>query len=66
MLRQAGLWLGLSVMLAAFALWGTNGLAFAPGKQAPEISGGPWLNSQPLTIHALKGRVVMVQFWTYG
>ena len=43
-----------------------SGQAFTVGKPAPEISGGPWLNSNPLTINDLKGRVVVVEFWTYG
>ncbi|MFQ5745131.1 MAG: hypothetical protein ACE5HV_16345 [Acidobacteriota bacterium] len=33
---------------------------------APEISGGPWINSEPLTLEKLRGRVVFVEFWTYG
>ena len=36
------------------------------GAVAPEISGGPWVNSDPLTLAALRGRVVLVDFWTYG
>jgi len=36
------------------------------GKAAPEITGGPWINSEPLSLAALRGRVVMVEFWTYG
>lgn len=33
---------------------------------APEITGGQkWFNSNPLTIAGLKGKVVMVDFWTY-
>jgi hypothetical protein len=36
------------------------------GQSAPEIAGGPWLNSAPLTLQGLRGRVVMVEFWTYG
>ena len=35
-------------------------------RPAAEISGGPWINSSPLTIQALRGRVVFVEFWTYG
>ena len=35
-------------------------------RPAPEISGGPWINSPPLTPDALRGRVVFVEFWTYG
>ena len=33
---------------------------------APEIKGSTWLNSSPLSLQALKGKVVMVEFWTYG
>ena len=33
---------------------------------APDIAGGPWINSTPLTLAALRGRVVLVEFWTYG
>jgi len=36
------------------------------GQAAPEITGGPWINSEPLSLAALRGRVVMVEFWTYG
>ncbi len=36
--------------------------------RAPEINGGRgWLNTdQPLSIAALKGKVVLLDFWTYG
>ena len=33
---------------------------------APEISGGSWINSDPLTLKSLRGRVVVVDFWTFG
>jgi cytochrome c biogenesis protein CcdA/thiol-disulfide isomerase/thioredoxin len=34
---------------------------------APELAGlGPWYNSPPLTMAALKGKVVLVDFWTYS
>jgi len=36
------------------------------GQPAPEITGGPWINSEPLTMEKLHGRVVVVEFWTYG
>ncbi len=33
---------------------------------APElIAGGEWFNSEPLTLKELRGKVVMVDFWTY-
>lgn len=39
---------------------------FDIGSPAPEISGGPWINSKPLTLNDLRGRVVLIEFWTYG
>jgi thiol-disulfide isomerase/thioredoxin len=33
----------------------------------PALSGAvQWLNSPPLTAEALKGKVVLVDFWTYS
>ena len=35
-------------------------------QSAPEIlPGGSWINSEPLTISSLRGKVVLVDFWTY-
>jgi cytochrome c biogenesis protein CcdA/thiol-disulfide isomerase/thioredoxin len=35
--------------------------------RAPEFAGlGPWHNSSPLTLAGLKGKVVLVDFWTYS
>src|SRR5919106_6018497 len=33
---------------------------------APEFAPGEWINSEPLTIKGLGGRVVLVEFWTFG
>jgi peptide-methionine (R)-S-oxide reductase len=33
---------------------------------APEFAPGTWINSEPLTLKALSGRVVVVEFWTFG
>ena len=33
---------------------------------APELAIGDWLNSEPLTLKSLRGRVVLVDFWTFG
>ena len=34
---------------------------------APELSGiTAWINSDPMTIQALRGKVVLVHFWTFG
>jgi hypothetical protein len=36
------------------------------GQPAPDVAGERWVNSAPLTITGLRGRVVLVEFWTYG
>ncbi|OGH14650.1 MAG: hypothetical protein A2687_00535 [Candidatus Levybacteria bacterium RIFCSPHIGHO2_01_FULL_38_26] len=37
------------------------------GTRAPEIiPGGSWFNSDPLTVKSLRGKVVIVDFWTYS
>lgn len=33
---------------------------------APEISSGQWINSEPLTLKSLHGRVVLIEFWTFA
>src|SRR5262249_37084658 len=34
---------------------------------APELSsGGLWINSEPLTLKSLHGRVVLIEFWTFA
>lgn len=33
---------------------------------APELHNEIWFNSDPLRLAALRGKVVMVEFWTYG
>ena len=35
--------------------------------EAPEFIGlGPWHNSEPFTMESLRGKVVLVDFWTYS
>ena len=62
----------LAVSLTALTAWlaagptAVVGEEVKPGAVAPEIAGGPWINSGPLTTAGLRGRVTLVEFWTYG
>ena len=56
----------LLLALAIGALEMSIAHAIPIGKPAPEFSAGSWINSNPLKAQDLKGRVVMVEFWTYG
>lgn len=45
------------------------GTVDAAGKEMPDpltLGSGVWLNSPPLTLEGLKGKVVLVDFWTYS
>lgn len=33
---------------------------------APELASGFWINSEPLTLKSLQGRVVLIEFWTFA
>ena len=41
-------------------------IAAANAPAAPEFAKGDWINSDPLTLNQLRGRVVLVEFWTFG
>ena len=48
--------------LHRFGQWG-----LPVGPAAPEFTGiDNWLNSSPLTMAGLRGKVVLVDFWTYS
>lgn len=41
-------------------------IAATKATAAPEFASGIWINSNPLTLAKLRGRVVLVEFWTFG
>ncbi|HSX35734.1 MAG TPA: cytochrome c biogenesis protein CcdA [Patescibacteria group bacterium] len=58
----------LSTKLLPPSQHATNGALFnVTPFAAPDFQGpGPWINSSPLTMSQLKGKVVLVDFWTYS
>lgn len=51
---------------AAIALGWLIASGIAAAAPAPEITAETWLNSEPLSMRELRGKVVLVEFWTYG
>jgi thiol-disulfide isomerase/thioredoxin len=64
MLRKS-LWL-VSGILITMLLFGRAMPEILAATPAPDIKGAPWFNSEPLSLEQLKGKVVLVEFWTYG
>ncbi|GAC1327944.1 MAG: hypothetical protein NVSMB17_02710 [Candidatus Dormibacteria bacterium] len=66
---------GLALLLAGAVVFGLGhrgGLSVAPsgagsGQAAPEFTGiTDWENGKPLTMASLRGKVVLIDFWTYS
>ena len=65
---------GLTLVLAGAVVFSLSnrGISVAPpstatGQQAPEFAGiTDWENSKPLTMASLRGKVVLIDFWTYS
>jgi thiol-disulfide isomerase/thioredoxin len=64
----AAILLGSTAMAAVSSLGApTASSAIFDYGAAPEIAGiDTWLNSEPLSLHQLQGKVVLVDFWTYS
>lgn len=53
--------------IEAYAMKKHRAPALADEGEMPDLSGAvTWINSAPLTKEALRGKVVMIDFWTYG
>lgn len=63
MLNRAIAAIGL-ILLGLFFTWVVANAGV--GMKAPEIANVTWLNSAPLRMADLRGKVVMVEFWTFG
>jgi hypothetical protein len=69
-MKTAAAWLAMAGLASAVVFLalspGSEAFSTRVGQPAPEITGGPWINSEPLTMDKLRGRVVAVEFWTFG
>jgi thiol-disulfide isomerase/thioredoxin len=52
--------------MTLFAMAVSAMLSLGPGDKAPEFDGGPWINAGATKMADLKGKVVLVEFWTFG
>ncbi|MFH0801419.1 MAG: TlpA disulfide reductase family protein [bacterium] len=53
----------LVLALIVFSCACARGNSALTGKKAPEIKAGDWLNTPPLTLASLRGKIVVVEFW---
>ncbi len=45
---------------------GASNLPILANQAPPIVAGGQWFNSRPLTVAGLRGKVVLIDFWTYS
>ena len=68
MSRRAG-FIAVTLILTFLGLLTISGEAFVSPLQdrpAPELADTTWVNSNPLKLQGLRGKVVLLEFWTYG
>ena len=63
---RKGVLTGLSLVGIMVGLSYFPPMSLATGPPAPEITSPIWLNTKPLKPENLRGKVVMVEFWTFG
>lgn len=51
---------------AAPGLWGGPGGEARRAPEFPTADPSHWINSQPLSMKELRGRVVILEIWTFG
>lgn len=56
--------LGATASLIGNSISSDSSVIESDAPVAPEFTAGTWINSEPLTMKSLRGRVVVVEFWT--
>jgi hypothetical protein len=54
------------VKASAEFLWPVREYKSEESATAPGLASGDWINSEPLKLNNLRGRVVLIEFWTFG
>ena len=54
-----------ALAILAVGFFHTRGPGLGLGAPAPELRAGPWLNSPPLKLKDLRGKVVLINMWTF-
>jgi len=57
--------IGLAGLLACAGAADTRGAAPVPAPEFTHRAAGDWINSAPLTLASLRGKVVLVEFWAF-
>ena len=56
----------LVLLLTTTAAWSQHPEDVFVGQKAPELKGGDtWINSKPLKLEQLRGKVVLIDFWAF-
>ena len=65
-MRATTAFFAASMAAVAMAISGASCEAGGQGTRMPSLQGATgWINSAPLDANALRGKVVVVDFWTY-
>lgn len=69
-MKQAFLTISITLLIGLIVqrAWSTTPTDVSKwiGKEAPELARGEWINSPPLSLKNLRGKVVLLEFWTFG
>jgi len=55
----------IGICLGMLLVYPQDAQAFV-GRKAPEITSPVWINSEPKSLSSLRGKVVLMEFWTFG
>lgn len=62
-MKRTNVFVTVFVVQLALSIAASSGWADLVGKPAQEITVGDWLNSDPLTLKDLRGKIVVLEFW---